>query len=85
VFMRIVYHAENIIDAQLAKDVLESESIPAFVSGAYLTGAMGQLPARDFITVMVPNMAVEQAQRILREAFPDRPPRAEWQTRTVPA
>ena len=60
--MRTVYRAENLIDAHLVKDVLEQAGIPAFIAGEYLTGGVGQLPARDFIEVMVPDSAVDEAQ-----------------------
>ena len=59
--MRTVYHAENLIDAHLVKDALEREGIPAFISGEYLTGGIGQLPARDLIAVMVPDSSLEVA------------------------
>jgi len=47
--MRIAYHAETLIDAHLVKDALERAEIPAFIAGEFLTGAVGQLPARDFV------------------------------------
>jgi hypothetical protein len=68
--MRIVYHAESLFDAQLVKDTLETAGIPAFISGAYLTGGIGQLPARDLVTVMVPDPAVEEAARIVADILP---------------
>lgn len=60
--MRIVYRAENLVDAHLVKDVLEQAEIPAFISGEYLIGGVGQLPARDFIAVSVPDVCVEAAE-----------------------
>ena len=51
--MRIVYQAENIIDANLVKNALEQEGISAFVSGQYLTGAAGELPPLALVNVMV--------------------------------
>jgi hypothetical protein len=51
--MQIVYRAENIIDANLVKNALEQEGIPAFVSGQYLTGAVGELPPLALVNVMV--------------------------------
>ena len=51
--MRVVYEAENIIDANLVKNALEHEGIPAFVSGQYLTGAAGELPPMALVNVMV--------------------------------
>jgi len=65
--MRTVYHAEGIVDAHLVKDALEQAGIPAFVNGEYLIGGMGQLPARDFLTVSVPDVAVEAAVPVVRE------------------
>ncbi|MEO9080145.1 MAG: DUF2007 domain-containing protein [Rhodanobacter sp.] len=65
--MHIVYRAENLFDAHLVKDALEAAEIPAFISGEYLTGAVGQLPAMDYIAVMVPESALATAQGIVRE------------------
>jgi hypothetical protein len=64
--MRIAYHAESLIDAHLVKDALERAEIPAFIAGGFLTGAVGQLPARDFLAVMVPEAAAEAAEGIVR-------------------
>lgn len=68
--MRIIYRAANIIDANLVKNALEQEGILAFVNGEYLTGGVGQLPASDFISVMVADADVERAQAIA-EAIDD--------------
>jgi hypothetical protein len=65
--MRIAYHAESLIDAHLVKDALERAEIPAFIAGEFLTGAVGQLPARDFLAVMVPEAAAEAAEGIVRQ------------------
>lgn len=65
--MRTVYHAEGIVDVHLVKDALEQAGIPAFVNGEYLIGGMGQLPARDFLTVSVPDSAVAAALPVVRE------------------
>lgn len=62
--MKIVYRAENIIDANLVKGALAAEGIPAFVSGEYLTGAIGELPAWNLVTVMVADHDVERAATI---------------------
>lgn len=64
--MHIVYHAENLFDAHLVKDALEHAEIPAFISGEYLTGGVGQLPAMDYIAVMVPESALPAARAIVR-------------------
>ncbi|HEX3896466.1 MAG TPA: DUF2007 domain-containing protein [Rudaea sp.] len=59
--MKIVYRAENIIDANLVKNALEHDNIPAFVSGQYLTGAIGELPPMSLVNVMVSEIDWEQA------------------------
>jgi hypothetical protein len=65
--MHIIYRAENLFDAHLVKDALEHADIPAFIAGEYLTGAVGQLPAMDYIAVMVPESSVAIASGIVRE------------------
>ncbi|SEJ42345.1 DUF2007 domain-containing protein [Frateuria terrea] len=65
--MRIAYRAESLIDAHLVKDALEREEIPAFIAGEYLTGAVGQLPAIDYVAVMVPESSAEAAETIVRQ------------------
>jgi len=65
--MRIAYRAESLIDAHLVKDALERADIPAFVSGEYLTGAVGQLPALDYVAVLVPEASLPVAERVVRE------------------
>lgn len=62
--MKIVYRAENIIDANLVKGALELEGITAFVSGEYLTGAVGELPVWNLVAVMVADLDVERAAPI---------------------
>jgi hypothetical protein len=63
--MRVVYEAENIIDAHLVKGLLERDGVPAFVSGEYLTGALGELPVMGLVSVSVPDSEFPQAQLTL--------------------
>ncbi len=65
--MHTVYRAENLFDAHLVKDALEHAEVPAFIAGEYLTGGVGQLPALDYLAVMVPDSSVDLAQGIVRE------------------
>ncbi len=62
--MKIIYRAENIIDANLVKAALTDAGIQAFISGEYLTGGIGTLPALDLVTVMVAETDVERAAPI---------------------
>ncbi len=65
--MRIVYRAENIIDAHLVRNVLEGAGIPAHVGGEYLTGAMGELPVIGLVSVMVAEHDWPAASRLAAE------------------
>lgn len=65
--MRIVYRAENIIDAHLVRNVLEGAGIPAHVSGEYLTGAMGELPVMGLVNVLVAGHDWLAASRLAAE------------------
>jgi hypothetical protein len=51
----------------LVKDALERADIPAFVAGEYLTGAVGNLPALDYVAVLVPEASLPVAETIVRE------------------
>lgn len=62
--MKIIYRAENLIDANLVKLALADAGIRAFVSGEQLTGGVGQLPAMDLVTVMVADPDVERSLQI---------------------
>ncbi len=64
--MHTIYRADNLFDAHLVKDALEAEGIPAFIAGEYLTGGVGQLPARDYIAVMVPESSLAMAGGIVQ-------------------
>src|SRR6185437_5201766 len=61
------HRAENLFDAHLVKDALAAAEIPAHIAGEYLTGGVGQLPAMDYIAVMVPDSSLPRAQDIVRE------------------
>ena len=69
--MRIAYRAQSLIDAHLVKDALERADIPAFVAGEYLTGAVGNLPALDYVAVMVPEASLPAAAAVVREVERD--------------
>lgn len=65
--MHTVYRAQNLFDAHLVKDALEAEGIPAFIAGEYLTGAVGQLPAMDYIDVRVPESSRGMADEVVAQ------------------
>ena len=63
--MRVVYEAENVIDAHLVKGMLESEDIPAYVRGEHLTGGIGELPVMGLVAVCVAEVDLPAAERIV--------------------
>lgn len=65
--MRVVYEAENIIDAHLVRGLLEQAGIVAFVLGEHLGGGIGELPVAGFVTVAVANSDVDAAEAALRD------------------
>ena len=65
--MRVIYQAENQIDANLVKGLLEQAGIRAFVAGEYLQGGVGDLPASGLITVSVVDQEVEGARRVVEQ------------------
>jgi hypothetical protein len=66
--MQIVYRAENMIDAHLISGLLAQEGISAFVTGGYLTGAIGELPVSGLVAVMVAETDWDAARAAI-EAF----------------
>ena len=87
--MRVVYEAENLIDAHLVKGLLENEEIPAFVRGEHLTGAMGELPVMGLIAVCVPEVLFSAADRIVAawraDIAPEPEPELRWDAEPDPA
>jgi hypothetical protein len=63
--MKSIYVAQHIIDAQLVRDALEAEGIPAYVAGAYLPGGFGVLPVNDMVRVMVADPFETEARAVV--------------------
>ena len=64
--MQVVYRAHNLIDAHLARHVLEDAEIPAFVFGESLLGGMGELPLFGVLRVCVPDAAFPEAEGVVQ-------------------
>lgn len=73
--MTVVYTASLITDAYIVKGLLENNGIAAFVSGEYLQGAIGGLPASGMITVSVEESNAIAAEKVIAE-FEGVPPEA---------
>jgi hypothetical protein len=70
--MQSIYQALDAIDAQRVVDLLGFEGITATVHGAYLSGAMGELPMQGLVSVWVADGDAARAQELIaaeREAM----------------
>ncbi|MEO6519558.1 MAG: DUF2007 domain-containing protein [Pseudoxanthomonas sp.] len=74
--MQVVYRANNLIEAHLAKHALEGMDIPVFIFGESLLGGAGELPLFGVLQVCVPDDFVEAAASCLRALEIER---AQWQ------
>ena len=64
--MRVVYQAEDILDAYMVKAILQDHGVESHVLGEYLQGGMGELPASGLVQVAVAENDVKKAEKILR-------------------
>lgn len=62
-----VFTAQNSIEANIVKGMLEANDIPAYVVGEYLQGAIGELAAIDFTFVSVNEEDEIKAREIIHE------------------
>jgi hypothetical protein len=65
--MKVIYQAENSIDANLLKNLLEQAGIMAFINGEFLQGGIGELPTGGLISVSVANPDLEAALTVVDE------------------
>ncbi|HRQ63269.1 MAG TPA: DUF2007 domain-containing protein [Xanthomonadaceae bacterium] len=63
--MRTVYRADSLLDAHVAKGLLESEGIACHVSGGYLAGGIGELPPLGVVQVLVADHDEARAHDVL--------------------
>lgn len=62
-----IFTAQNSLEANIVKGMLEANDIPAYVEGEYLQGAIGELSAIDYAFVSVNEVNAEKALRIINE------------------
>ena len=66
--MRVLYDAENVLDAYLVRNVLEQAGLPCFIRGEHLSGAIGELPMQGLVQVCVPEPCWPEAQACLQQS-----------------
>ena len=62
-----VFTAQNSLEANIVKGMLEANDIPAYVNGEYLQGAIGELAAIDYAFVSVDEVNEDKARRLINE------------------
>lgn len=65
--MKIVYHAENVMDATIIRDLLVSADIFAQVRGAGMQGAVGEAAAMNNVKVWVHDEDYAVARTVIGE------------------
>lgn len=60
--MRTAYEASNAIEAHILQGYLEQEGITVQVVGAYLQGAIGELPAHGLVRLLVDDNDYDRAR-----------------------
>ena len=63
--MIVVYEAENAIEAHMLRGLLEQAGVAVHISGEYLLGAMGDLPARGLVRLLVPEDDFTEARAVI--------------------
>lgn len=64
--MKLAYEAANSLEAHMIVNLLEQQGVRAEINGAFLQGAMGELPAAGMIRVMVDDEDHVRAKAIVQ-------------------
>ncbi|KKO46079.1 hypothetical protein WG68_06880 [Arsukibacterium ikkense] len=65
--MKIIFKANDIIEAHIVAGMLQSYGIEAHVGGHYLQGAVGDLAPLGIANILVSDADVVQAEQIIAE------------------
>lgn len=66
--MKLIFEASDINEAHIVAGMLENAGLQTEVNGFFLQGAVGELPASDFVKVYLLDEAdFEQAQQLIAE------------------
>lgn len=64
--MQRIYQANDLIEANIVKGLLEQQHIETYVSGYFLQGGVGEIPPTGNTSLWVDDRHVEQAMEIIR-------------------
>ena len=63
--MQPVYQAQDVLEASIVKGLLEQYGIEVYISGFYLQGGVGELPASGNTALWVDDRQVSEAEEII--------------------
>ncbi|TCO78210.1 DUF2007 domain-containing protein [Chromatocurvus halotolerans] len=65
--MKVIYRAQDIVEAHILAGLLQSRGVEAFVGGHYLQGGIGELAALDSATLSVEDRDEDSARAVIAE------------------
>ncbi|MFT5422179.1 MAG: hypothetical protein ACI9D5_002947 [Candidatus Endobugula sp.] len=80
--MKLLYEAENTIEAHMILNLLEQSALSARIDGEYLQGAIGELQAMGIVKIMIKEQDYAAANIIIQE-WNTRQPEQEIQKKNI--
>lgn len=65
--MLCAYHPQDMTEAQLISELLSAHHVKCHMSGQYLQGAMGELPALDLLGIWVAPEDLGLVRELIRD------------------
>lgn len=65
--MKVIYRAQDIVEAHILAGLLQSRGVEAYVGGHYLQGGIGELAALDSATLSVEDADEDAARAVIAE------------------
>ena len=65
--MKCVYNAADMLEAHVIVGMMQQHRISAFIEGEYLTGAIGDLSAQNYVRVMVNNDDYDKGRELVQQ------------------
>lgn len=76
--MKIIFKANDILEAHIVAGMLQSYGIATHVGGHYLQGAVGDLAPMGIANIFVQDNQVEEAEQLVAEYQNDSASSNEW-------
>lgn len=67
--MKVIFHADHLFEAEILAEKLADAGIRPFIKGGHLTGAMGELPAMNLVTISVIDDDEEEGVAVIQQHF----------------